>query len=146
MMATAQPNRLDYRESEQAACARFGVESVMGQDGLLEVSERATPGMWARYYIEYAHIHHPIFIASAIDAMLHELSLTSDRSDLDAVRQAINIAQHEPWSCACIEYHIEDYGDWPGEKFVAELLRQELDLELVHRNRESITRAPDEAE
>lgn len=144
-MAAAEPHVLDYRESEQVACARFGVESVMGQDGLAEISEKASPGEWARYYIQHASTHHPVFIASAIDAMLEQLIHTQDHSELDDVKRALALAQHERWACACIENHTTDFGDFPGEKPVVDLLHQVVDLELVRRNRESITKDEDQA-
>ena len=143
MMATAQPNRLDYRDSERFACVHFGVDAVIGQDGLVEISERATPGDWARYYINHAHSHDAIFIASAIDAMLTELIRTEDRTDLDEIRRALNIAQQEPWSCVCIGYHTEEYGDSPGEQFVLDLVRNTVDSVLVQRNAAGLCRPPD---
>lgn len=144
MSQHANQERLDYRESEQVAFQRFGVDSVMVQDGLLEISERATPSEWANYFLKHHDKHDLIFIASAIDAMLYELIRTEDKSDLDTVRQALLIAQHEPWACACIECHTEDYGDYRGEAFVVHFLHDTLDLSLVRANRESITKKPQE--
>ncbi len=142
MSQPSDPTRLDYRASERVACDHFGVDSIMEQDGLALISERATPGEWAKYYIKHANAHDPIFIASAIDAMLTQLVHTEDYSNLDEIRRALTIAQNEPWSCVCITYHTEDYGDFPGERSVVNLIRETIDLDLVQKHAADLNHPP----
>jgi hypothetical protein len=135
-----QPERLDYRQSERLACEVFGVPGIMGQHGLAEIDGLATPSQWARFYLENQASMDPVFLATAIDAMLRRLIETEDRTDLDVVRQALRAAQNEPWACSEIDHHLVPYGELPGEAWVIELIKDTIDPQLIRRQIEPLRR------
>lgn len=139
MTEHSRPPRLDYKASERVACERFRVEAIMGQDGLSEIADRATPAEWARFYIENFNRMDPVFLSSAMDAMLTQLSATDEREGLDVIISALQLAQAEPWACSILDIHMQ-HPENAGEVFVADLIKNVVDVRAVQTHAQELRR------